>query len=177
MPDRSMGNNPLLPVAVIGAVLLGALLWWPAEPPAFDDSPPLVAAPRAASPGVVRGGRHTLTIALDGAGRFIAAGHANNAPFRFQFDTGAGDIVFGVAAVRRLGLDPARLRFDGTASTANGTVRTASARLASLQVGPFMLRDVPVSIDDGELSEPLLGMTFLRRFNITVRGGALTLSD
>lgn len=109
-------------------------------------------------------------------GQFWIDATANGIAFRFLADTGATGIVFRKRDARRLGLDVDALRWDGRASTANGTVHTASARLARLTVGPFTLTDVPVSINEGELDDPLLGMTFLRRLNVSISNGTMTLS-
>ncbi|MGE0280202.1 MAG: TIGR02281 family clan AA aspartic protease [Rhizobiaceae bacterium] len=130
----------------------------------------LPAPPRAApTPRTVR-------YAADHYGQFWIDGTADGVAFRFLADTGASEIVFGKRDARRLGLDIKALRWDGRASTANGIVRTASARLTRLTVGPFTLTDVPVSINEGELAEPLLGMAFLRRLNVSIQSGTLTLS-
>lgn len=117
----------------------------------------------------------TVRYAADHYGQFWIDGTANGVAFRFLADTGASEIVFGKRDARRLGLDNA-LRWDGRASTANGITRTASARLTRLTVGPFTLADVPVSINEGDLAEPLLGMAFLRRLNVSIQSGTLTLS-
>jgi aspartyl protease family protein len=112
----------------------------------------------------------------DRYGQFWIDGNANGTAFRFLADTGASDVVFDIRDARRLGLDVNRLSFNGRMSTANGIVRTASARIARLTVGPFTAVDVPVSINEGELGEPLLGMAFLRRMNVSMSNGMLTLS-
>jgi predicted aspartyl protease len=38
-----------------------------------------------------------------------------------------------------------------------------------------VLNDVPASINGGDLFSPLLGMSVLRRLNMTVAGGTMTL--
>jgi clan AA aspartic protease (TIGR02281 family) len=161
------GNNPLLPVAVIGAVIFGATFWFAPAP----DDPPVAAPP---PPGLPTDRNHVLTLRGDQYGQFWTKGIVAG---RFLCDTGASDISFGRDAARKLGLDPARLVYTGLTSTANGIIRTASARVAWLQVGPFLLRDVPVTIGDADMDEPVLGMSFLRRFKLTIHGDALTISE
>jgi aspartyl protease family protein len=119
----------------------------------------------------------TARYVADAYGQFWIDGMANGVAFRFLADTGASHIVFGKQDARRLGLDVNRLRWDGWASTANGMTRTASARLTRLVVGPFILTDVPISINEGELAEPLLGIAFLRQINLSIRNDTLTLSE
>ena len=138
-------------------------------PPVFPDDLPATPRPAHSKPGAV-------SFYADRYGQFWIDGNANGTAFRFLADTGATDVVFDIRDARRLGLDVNRLRWDGAASTANGIVRTASARIARLTVGPFTALDVPVSINEGELNQPLLGMAFLRRMNVSLGSGMLTLS-
>ena len=138
-------------------------------PPVFSDDLP-------ASPRPARSKPRAVSFYADRYGQFWIDGTANGTAFRFLADTGASEVVFDIRDARRLGLDVNRLRWDGRSSTANGIVRTASARLARLSIGPFTAVDVPVSINEGELGEPLLGMAFLRRMNVSMSNGMLTLS-
>jgi aspartyl protease family protein len=119
---------------------------------------------------------HSMTIPADTYGQFWIAGSANGVALTFLADTGASDVTFSKHDARRLGINVDRLHFDGRSSTANGIVRTATARLDRLVVGPFSFTNVPVSVNDGELAFPLLGMTCLRRMNIAISKGTLTLS-
>jgi len=160
------GGSPLVAVAVFGAAVLGPLLLLSPAP----VDPPVPAPPP------VRG-NSVLTLRADRFGQFWTAGRVNGVPCRFLVDTGASDIAFGRGDARRLGIDPARLVFNETKWTANGHIRSAMVRVAWLQVGPFLLRDVPVSIDDSEMDAPLLGMSFLRRFRLAIRDDAITISD
>jgi clan AA aspartic protease (TIGR02281 family) len=138
-------------------------------PPVFPDDLPATPRPPHSRPRAV-------SFYADRYGQFWIDGNANGTAFRFLADTGASDVVFDIRDARRLGLDVNRLSFNGRMSTANGIVRTASARIARLTVGPFTAVDVPVSINEGELGEPLLGMAFLRRMNVSMSNGMLTLS-
>ena len=143
------------------------------DPPAISelDLPDMPDMPRPLS------GKHVASFYADAHGLFWINGTANGAAFRFMADTGSTGIAFSKQDARRLGLDLARLSFDGSASTANGEARTASARIARLQIGPFTLANAPVSIIDSDLDSPLLGMAFLRRLHVVIGNGLLTLSD
>ena len=62
------------------------------------------------------------------------------------------------------------------ARTANGTVRTWTTRLESVDVGGLAVSDVRASVlpnMPGE--EVLLGMSYLKRFELIQRDGTLTL--
>ena len=120
---------------------------------------------------------HTMTIAANVYGQFWISGSANGVAMTFLADTGASEITFNRHDALRLGIDISRLQFNGEASTANGIVRTATARIGRLSVGPFTFTDIPVSIIDGDLAFPLLGMALLRRMNIAISNGTLTLSS
>ena len=110
--------------------------------------------------GRVEGQEFLVTARRDG--HFWVRGTINGEPLLFLVDTGASGIVLTAAAAERVGIDTASLSFDQIARTANGTVRGASTRVATLEVGPIVRSDMPVSITQGELDTNLLGMTFLR---------------
>ena len=118
----------------------------------------------------------SVRFSADEAGHFHVAATANGVGITFLVDTGASAIVLGKRDARRAGIDVGHLTFDGRASTANGIVRTAAAHIARLSVGPFTFTDVPVSVNETELDEPLLGMTFLRRLSVSIDKGTLTLT-
>jgi aspartyl protease family protein len=84
-------------------------------------------------------------------------------------DTGATMIVLPQTMSRTLGFSDKELR-NGWSQTANGKVRTKQGILPSVQVGQAVVKDVAVDfVDDGALGgNPLLGMSFLSRFRITI---------
>ncbi len=83
---------------------------------------------------------------------------------RFIVDTGATELVLSRADAERLGYRMEDLAFLGTARTANGLVRTALVRLASVRVGEREDRGVRALVNAGELEVSLLGMGYLDRF-------------
>lgn len=96
-------------------------------------------------------------------GHFKVTASVNGQPVDFLVDTGASDIVLSPADARRLGYDPERLSFTRQYVTANGIGRGAPIRLDSLAVGPIVFYDLPATVNEAEMGESLLGMTFLRR--------------
>jgi clan AA aspartic protease (TIGR02281 family) len=143
----------------------------PVVPPVRDTPPAIVSK---VSMGKLSG-RGVLTSTANIYGQFWLDGSANGVAVRFLVDTGASDIAFSLRSARMLGIDTRALVFDGRAATANGVARVAFARMARLSLGPFTVTDVPVSIIDGEMDFPLLGMAFLRRMNVGIGNGKLTL--
>lgn len=88
----------------------------------------------------------------------------NGTPVNFLVDTGATDIVLTLQDARRVGLDPDGMAFLGSARTANGSVRTAFATIDRVTLGPVGFDGVRVAVNEGEMQESLLGMSFLNRF-------------
>jgi aspartyl protease family protein len=110
-------------------------------------------------------------------GHYYLTLDVNDMPVRFVLDTGATSIVLTQADARRAGIDPGALAYTGRASTANGTVRTAAVRLETIALGPVVDRQVPAVVNEGEMQQSLLGMSYLQRWgSIEIAGGALTLT-
>lgn len=148
-----------------GMIFLGAIL----AVAVWEDVRDVV-APRQA---VLSGGALSVPRAPDG--HFHLTAEVNGEAVDFLVDTGASDIVLSRADAARVGL-PEDLPFLGTAQTANGTVRLAFARVEEMSVGEVTLRDVPVSINEGELFKSLLGMAWLGQYErIEISGDRLLL--
>jgi aspartyl protease family protein len=120
-------------------------------------------------------GRITLPRAPDG--HYYLTAEVNGTPIRFLVDTGATDIFLSRADAISAGLDLAELAFIGSAMTANGQVRTAPVRLESIRLGEIEDRGLRAFVNEGEMRESLLGMTYLQRFaSVEIRQGALILT-
>ena len=75
------------------------------------------------------------------------------------------------------GIDTDGLAYVGRANTANGTVRTAPVRLDRLSIGPIEDHDLRAVVNEGSMSESLLGMDYLQRYSsVEIGGGKLVLS-
>jgi len=91
-------------------------------------------------------------------------------------DTGASNIVLSREDAARAGINLADLEFSGMAQSANGMVRYANARAAELALGDVMFRNMPVTVNDGEMPGSLFGMSGLRQFaSFEMRGDLLIL--
>jgi aspartyl protease family protein len=118
-------------------------------------------------------GRAGVVLQRNRAGHYVASGAINGEPVVFLVDTGATDVALSLAVARRLGLS---LRAGGMSKTANGNVRTWTARLDSVDLGGLTLRGVPASVlPNMPGDEVLLGMSYLKRFELLQRGDTLTL--
>ena len=79
-------------------------------------------------------------------------------------DAGASLVALNERSAARFGLRPSRSDYNATVSTANGTVKAARTRLAMIELGGIVVRDVDALVlPDAALSENLLGLSFLSR--------------
>ncbi len=106
-------------------------------------------------------------------GHYVAPGAINGQPVEFLLDTGATTVSIPGHLARELGLRRGRPM---RANTAAGQVTSYATRLDSVQLGGITQRDVWASINPSmDLNEVLLGMSFLKRLELTQRGDTLTL--
>lgn len=110
-------------------------------------------------------------------GHYYATLRLNGANVDFVVDTGASEIVLSKADARRAGLDPENLAYWGRAMTANGEVRIAPVWIEEISLGDFTDRDVRATVNEGEMPQSLLGMSYLQRYaQITIAGNRLILT-
>lgn len=123
--------------------------------------------------------RETVTIPADARGFFQVLVQMNGVPVRAVVDTGATAIYLGRAQAAALGVDTSRGRRTEM-STFRGRRTIWVVKLERVQVGGLVARDVDAwVVEEGEEGspQPLLGMSFLQRFEVKVGGGAMTLSE
>jgi len=96
----------------------------------------------------------------------LAEGHIDGQRVGFMVDTGASLIALNETTAARFGLRPARGDYNAAVSTANGTIKAARTRLAMVEIGGLVVRDVDAMVlPDEALSENLLGLSFLSRLS------------
>ncbi|TVQ84892.1 MAG: TIGR02281 family clan AA aspartic protease [Chromatiaceae bacterium] len=106
-------------------------------------------------------------------GHYVASGHINNQPVVFMLDTGATTVSLPLNLARQIGLD---LRPGGMSKTANGMVQTWTTRLDSVNLGGFAVHHLRATVlPNLPGDQVLLGMDFLKRFELIQRGNQLTL--
>jgi aspartyl protease family protein len=121
------------------------------------------------APGMMR-------FTADDRGQFSIDATVNGVAVHFLMDTGASGIVLSARDANRLGFDPKTLRYTGFFSTANGMVRAAPITLDNLKVGPFDASGVSAWVNEGDLDQSLLGMSYLSTLGrIEIKGDALIL--
>lgn len=106
----------------------------------------------------------SLNIARDGRGHFMTEGRIDGQRIGFMVDTGASVVALNESSAARFGLRPARSDYNATVTTANGTIKAARARLAMIEIGGLIVRDIDAMVlPDQALSENLLGLSFLSK--------------
>jgi len=109
---------------------------------------------------VAQAGSRSLSIPRDVRGHFATEGRIDGQRIAFMVDTGASVIALNESSAARFGLRPARGDYKATVTTANGTVKAAPARLAMVDIGGVVVRDVEAMVlPDDALSENLLGLS------------------
>lgn len=112
----------------------------------------------------VQTGYRSLSIPRDARGHFQTEGRIDGQRIGFMVDTGASVVALNETSAARFGLRPARGDYTANVATANGTIKAARTRLAMLEVGGIIVRDVDAMVlPDEALSENLLGLSFLSR--------------
>ena len=113
---------------------------------------------------VAQAGVRSLSIPHDARGHFATEGRIDGQRIAFMVDTGASVIALNESSAARFGLRPARGDYKATVTTANGTIKAATTRLAMVDIGGLVVRDVDAMVlPDEALSENLLGLSFLSK--------------
>jgi aspartyl protease family protein len=131
--------------------------------PALANTAPRKAAIVEAPVPAPRGLR-TLSIGPDARGHFETEGRIEGQRIGFMVDTGASVIALNESSAARFGLRPSRGDYKASVATANGNVKAAPTRLAMVDIGGIVVRDVDaIVLPDEALSENLLGLSFLSK--------------
>jgi len=115
-----------------------------------------------------------IKLIADRYGHFVVTGYINGAPVEFLVDTGASGISIPERIAIEIGLErgmPYRV------STANGDATVYSTMLDSLAIGPLIEAPIRAHINPGMDDTALLGMSFLRQFELIQRDGELTIRE
>ena len=124
-------------------------------------------------------GSRTVLLAADRRGHFQADARVDGRDVGFLIDTGATVIALTQTDAARIGIRPYPSDYTTNVTTANGPAKAASARIASIDIGGVVVRDVDALVmPDNALNQNLLGMAFLsklKRFEYS--GGRLLLEQ
>jgi aspartyl protease family protein len=131
------------------------------------------------SPAIAPTGARSLSIPRDARGHFQTEGRIDGQRIDFMVDTGASVIALNEKSAARFGLRPSRGDYNATVTTANGTIKAARTRLAMVELGGLVVRDVDAMVlPDEALSENLLGLSFLSKLKrFEYAGGKMVLEQ
>ena len=161
-PFRRSGT---LMLAVAWALIIGGLYWF------FNGWEEKQTNPNTAR--VLNQQQGELTLVRNRAGHYVAAGEINGRRVTFLLDTGATWVALPAGLARELGVKRGAAV---TLQTANGAAVGYQTRLDSVRLGPIEMHDVGALVADGmDADTVLLGMNFLKRFELTQRDDRLTL--
>ena len=141
---------------------------------AFDAWPDLMTRfePRVVS-RVAAGGAPELVVQQDRSGHYIVRGTVNGVEAEFLIGTGATGVAIPPALAERLNL---RRGPEVEIRTASDVIPGYLVTLDEVRVGPLALTRVRGSVSERSIGdEVLLGMSFLKHFELSQRGRSLTL--
>jgi aspartyl protease family protein len=107
-------------------------------------------------------------------GHFYVQGEVNRQPVRFLVDTGASHVAVSQVLAEQAGL-PAGTAI--TLSTANGQRPGQLVRGVPVRAGDLVLNDASVSVGLSGMApdQALLGQSFLKKFDVEIRGDTMVL--
>jgi len=119
-------------------------------------------------------GAAMVVLAQDRSGHYVAEGQINGQPVTFLVDTGATDVALPESMARALDLDfGPRVQVMTAAGPSNAWV----TRLDEVSVGGIHRENVRATITDGEFNGILLGMSFLKHYNLQQSDGKLVIRE
>jgi aspartyl protease family protein len=119
-------------------------------------------------------GAAMVVLEQDRNGHYEAEGQINGRSVTFLVDTGATDVALPESTARALGLDfGPRVQVMTAAGPANAWV----TRLDEVTVGGIRRKNVRATITDGEFNGILLGMSFLKYYDLQQQDGRLVIRE
>lgn len=123
----------------------------------------------------VNGYQKEVVLQRNSFGHYVSNGSINGYDVVFLLDTGATDIAIPESVAKKIGL---RKGQDFYVKTANGSTRAYRTRLNSAAIGDIILYDLNATIlSNISGNEVLLGMNFLKHFEILQKGNTLTIKQ
>lgn len=121
--------------------------------------------------------KREVTIPRGTDGMYRIGGAINGRGVQFMVDTGATTLAMNSGVAQRLGIDYRTIGRKGLTETASGVVEVYQVTLDKVEVGSISLPNVTAIVIEGaQPSVVLLGLSFLRRVELTQAGNILRLS-
>jgi len=115
-----------------------------------------------------------VVLEQDRSGHYQADGQINGQAVEFLVDTGATDVALPESVARALGL---KFGPQVTVMTAAGPSSAWMTRLDEVAVGNIRRTNVRASITSGEFNGILLGMSFLKHYDLQQSDGKLVIRE
>lgn len=123
----------------------------------------------------IEDGRRYVQLKGDRWGHYSVTVQINGQPVKALVDTGATSVSLTADVARQLGLSSRR---ESTAITAAGAVTVYDIELDLVTLGDLRQTDVFAHINPHMQGDAiLLGMSFLRHFDMSIRGDIMTLRE
>jgi len=123
----------------------------------------------------VNGLQKEIVLQRNAYGHYVSHGEINNRQVTFLLDTGATDVAIPESLADDIGLIKGRAIM---VKTANGNVKAYRTHLDSVAIGEITLYDLNATILSNMTGKDiLLGMSFLKHFEITQKGKNLTIKQ
>ena len=121
----------------------------------------------------ISGYQKEIVLQRNAYGHYVSSGTINNYEVVFLLDTGASDIAIPESVANEIGLNKG---YAIAVKTANGNVKAYRTRIDSVAIGDIKLYDLNATILTNMTGEEiLLGMNFLKHFEIIQKGRSLTI--
>ncbi|MGC3871865.1 retropepsin-like aspartic protease family protein [Halomonas sp. GXIMD04776] len=166
--DKALRRLGLGMMLLFWLIVMGLGVWW------FQGHLDERRNPNADLAQFAGGKAGPITLERNASGHFVATGSIDGQPVEFLLDTGASLVSVPTALAEQLGL---RRGAVAEFNTANGRVRGHLTTIDEITLGGLSAQDVRGSINPGLVGDTaLLGMSFLKRFDIEIRGAKMVLS-
>ena len=120
----------------------------------------------AESESVKTSGPMSVVVDRNSSGHFSLNARMNGSRVSVLVDTGATGVAIDTRTARRLGINLKREDFRHEAQTANGIAKFARTNIKSIRIKGIVIDDVDAMVlEEGALSQTLLGMSFLNRLS------------
>jgi aspartyl protease family protein len=121
----------------------------------------------------VNGYQKEIVLQRNAYGHYVTTGRINDHSVTFLLDTGASDVAIPEALASKIGLQKGHALY---VKTANGNTRAYRTRVDSVSIGELVLYDLSATIlTNMSGDQVLLGMNFLKHFEIIQKGNTLTI--
>ncbi len=166
--DESSGRlmRYTLRVVAVTLVITGLVAWF-----LVSHTPtPVAGAPgktitRSSSTTLFYHATNQMSFRNSGDGLYQVEAAVNEKQLRFVVDPGTPTVMLSRDDARAAGIDTSKLSFSARATTPEGETRVASVTIPMLTLNQLTLFNVSAVVTEGYLATPVLGLSFLKRFD------------